>query len=241
MTVFLIILATAISTLLGGLFAIRLKDKLHLILGFSAGAVLGVALFDLLPESIELAGETYGMQWISIAIAIGFIIYMFLDRLISFHSHDEKHCDNPRHKKQFGAAALVIHSCLDGLCIGLAFKVSPQIGWVVALAVLAHDFSDGINTVNMVMRSDGKKSTVIRWLILASLAPAIGFVATFFFAVSAPTLGIILAVFIGLFLYISASDLIPESHHRHPKIWTTISTIIGILVIFIFTMLSSSN
>jgi ZIP family zinc transporter len=233
MTVLLIIFATAISTLLGGLFAIRLKDKLHLILGFSAGAVLGVALFDLLPESIELASEIYGMQLITIAIATGFVIYMFLDRFLSFHSHDEEHCDNPKHKKQFGAAALAVHSCLDGLGIGLAFKVSPEIGWVVALAVLAHDFSDGINTVNMVMRNNSKKSTVIRWLILASLAPTVGLVATFFFTVSASILGMILAVFIGLFLYISASDLIPESHHRHPAIWTTISTILGMLVIFI--------
>lgn len=233
MIVFLIILATAISTLLGGLFAIKLKDKLHLILGFSAGAVLGVALFDLLPESIELAGGVYGLQAIAIAIAGGFVIYMFLDRFLSFHSHGEDHCDNPKHNKQFGAAALVAHSCLDGLGIGLAFKVSPEIGWVVALAVLAHDFSDGINTVNMVMRSSGKKATIIRWLVLAALAPAVGFISTLFFSVSAPVLGLILAVFTGLFLYISASDLIPESHHRHPAIWTTLSTVLGIMVIFL--------
>ena len=87
--------------------------------------------------------------------------------------------------------------------------------------------------MNMVMRSDGKKSTVIKWLILAALAPAVGFIATFFFTVSAPVLGLILAVFIGLFLYISASDLIPESHHRHPAIWTTLSTVLGILLIFL--------
>jgi ZIP family zinc transporter len=233
MTVFLIILATAISTLLGGLFAIKLKDKLHLILGFSAGAVLGVALFDLLPESIELAGETYGLQLISIAIAAGFVTYMFLDRFFSFHNHGEDDCKNPRHSKQLGAAALVIHSCFDGLGIGLAFKVSPEIGWVVALAVLAHDFSDGINTVNLALRNNAKRKTVIKWLILASLAPAVGFLTTLFFSVSAPILGLILAVFIGLFLYISASDLIPESHHRHPAIWTTLSTVLGIMVIFL--------
>lgn len=233
MTVFLIILATAISTLLGGLFAIKLKDKLHLILGFSAGAVLGVALFDLLPESIELAGDVYGLQAIAIAIATGFVVYMFLDRFLSFHSHGSENCENPRHNKQLGAAALVFHSCLDGLGIGLAFKVSPEIGWVVALAVLAHDFSDGINTVNMVMRGNGKKSVIIRWLLFASLAPAIGFMSTLVFSVSAPSLGLILAVFIGLFLYISASDLIPESHHRHPAIWTTFSTVLGIIVIFL--------
>jgi ZIP family zinc transporter len=232
MTIFLIVVATAISTLLGGLFAIKLKDKLHLILGFSAGAVLGVALFDLIPESIELTNGVYDIQLVAIAIAVGFSIYMLLDRFFSLHNHNDNSCDNPKHNTQISAAALVVHSCLDGICIGLAFKVSPTIGWVVALAVLAHDFSDGINVVNMVLRNKGDKNTVIKWLILAALAPTIGFVITLLFSVSAPMLGLILAVFIGLFLYISASDLIPESHHRHPAIWTTISTILGILVIF---------
>ena len=238
MTILFIILATAMSTLLGGLFAIKLKDKLHLILGFSAGAVLGVALFDLLPESIGLINGTYDLQIMAIAIAVGFSAYMFLDRFFSFHNHSDGNCENPRHNRQIGAAALVAHSCLDGICIGLAFKVSPAIGWVFTLAILAHDFSDGINTVNMVIRNNGKRVTIIKWLILAALAPAVGFIMTLFFSVSAPVLGLILAVFIGLFLYISASDLIPESHHRHPALWTTLSTILGILFIFLAAWLS---
>lgn len=237
-TIVLIILATAFSTLLGGLFAIKLKDKLHLIIGFSAGAVLGVALFDLIPESIELASDTYGLRVITVSIAVGFVVYMFLDRFFAFHGHHDETCDNPRHNNQIGALALVIHSCLDGLGIGLAFKVSPSIGWVVALAVLAHDFSDGINTVNMIMKNNGKKITALRWLVAAALAPAVGFIATYFFSISASVLGIVLAVFAGLFLYIGASDLIPESHHRHPVIWTTISTTLGMVVILLAVVLA---
>ena len=235
MTVFLIILATIISTTLGGLFAIRLKDKLHLILGFSAGAVLGVALFDLLPESIELTSGTYGIQVVTILIAAGFSAYMILDRFFSLHGHDDNNCDNPAHSSGLGASALVFHSFLDGFGIGLAFKVSPAIGWVVALAVLAHDFSDGINTVNMIIKNKGGGKTAFKWLVADALAPAVGVVATCLITVSGSTLGLILSVFVGLFLYISASDLIPESHHRHPAIWTTISTVIGAMVILVVT------
>lgn len=234
----LIILATIISTTLGGLFAIKLKDKLHLILGFSAGAVLGVALFDLLPESIELTKGVYSVQIVTILIAAGFSTYMLVDRFFSLHRHDEGDCDKPSHNGKLGAAALVFHSFLDGFGIGLAFKISPAIGWVVALAVLAHDFSDGINTVSMIIKNKGDRKTAMKWLTADALSPAAGVIAAYFLTVSESALGLILSVFVGLFLYISASDLVPESHHRHPAIWTTISTIIGMMVIFIAVCLA---
>ncbi len=233
MTVLLIIIATTISTALGGLFAIKMKDKLHLILGFSAGAVLGVALFDLLPEAIELTSGVYSVQIVSILIATGFSAYMLLDRYFSMHGHGDDHCENPSHNGKLGASALVFHSFLDGFGIGLAFKISPAIGWVVALAVLTHDFSDGVNTVNMIVKNKGGRKSAIKWLIADSLAPAIGVAATYLITVSESVLGLILSVYIGLFLYISASDLIPESHHRHPVAWTTLSTILGMLVILL--------
>ena len=239
MIVLYIILATAISTFLGGLLAIKFKDKLHLILGFSAGAVLGVALFDLLPEAIELTQQTYAVQIVVLFIAVGFSIYMLLDRFSLVHGHDEDDCEKPSHNGKLGASALIFHSFLDGFGIGLAFKVSPVVGWVVALAVLTHDFSDGINTVNMVLKNKGERKAAFKWLIADALAPAIGVLATSFLTLSGPVLGLILSVFVGFFLYISASDLIPESHHRHAAIWTTISTIIGMAVIYIAVMLAS--
>jgi ZIP family zinc transporter len=235
MVVFFIVLATVVSTTLGGLFAVRFKDKLHLILGFSAGAVLGVALFDLLPESIDLATKVYSTSFVTLLIAAGFSSYMILDRVFSLHAHGEEECENPSHHHKsggLGASALTFHSFLDGVGIGLAFKVSPAIGWVVAAAVLTHDFSDGINTVNMVIKNDGRRKEALGWLAADALAPAIGLASTFFLHISASSLGLVLAVFVGLFLYISASDLIPESHHRHPTIWTTVTTILGMAVIF---------
>ena len=227
-------IAAFIFTLLGGLFALKFKDKLHLILGFSAGAVIAVAFFDLLPESIELASDKYSLSLITTFIAIGFVVFMALDRLFSIHAHDEEHdCKNPKHTGFHGAAALVIHSFLDGFGIGLAFKVSPAVGIIVAVAVLAHDFSDGINTVNYILKNKGERKTAFGWLVVDALAPALGVAATFFFTVSSSMLGIILAVFCGFFLYIGASDLLPESHHRHPKALTTVMTILGMIVLYV--------
>jgi ZIP family zinc transporter len=76
-----------VATLLGGVFALRFRDRLHLILGFSAGAVIGVALFDLLPEAMALADGHYGPATLSLFIAAGFFTYLIIDRLILLHPH----------------------------------------------------------------------------------------------------------------------------------------------------------
>ena len=227
-------IAATLSTLIGGLVAFRLRDRMHLILGFSAGAVIAVAFFDLIPEAFELAGEVYEVSTIAMFVGLGFLLYLLLDRLLMLHGHG--HAEDAEHDHSRGhvkAGSLSIHSFLDGVGIGLAFQVSPAVGLIVAAAVLAHDFSDGINTVNVVVRHGGQKKQALRWLLVDALAPVAGIVATLFFTVPAAMLGLLLALFAGFFLYIGASDLIPESHHAHPTFWTTFMTLVGALVLFI--------
>jgi len=225
-----------IATLLGGLFALRFKDRLHLILGFSAGAVLGVALFDLLPESMELASQSFSLSFIASLIALGFVVYMLLDRfaIASCSFEEDAPCANHQHihRGMLGAGSLVAHSFFDGAAIGLAFHVSSSVGMVVTFAVLAHDFSDGINTVNMIVKNNGKRNIAFRWLIADALAPVAGVLSTSFFFISQQALGFILALFCGFFLYIGASELLPESHHAHPTRWTTCMTVLGMAVLY---------
>jgi len=234
--VILVALATSAFTFLGGLFALRFKDKLHLILGFSAGAVIGVAFFDLLPEAINLASKSHSIELIVSVVALGFAIYMLLDRTVNLHFQTD---EQDGHKGHLGAGSFSTHSFLDGVAIGLSFKVSFAIGAVVSIAVLVHDFSDGINTVNMILKNGGSKGSAIKWLFADALAPFIGVLSSFFFTVSEKSLGLILAVFCGFFLYIGASDLLPESHHNHPTKWTTLMTIVGMLVLYIAMRLAS--
>lgn len=218
-----------VATSLGGIFALKFRDKLHLILGFSAGAVIAVAFFDLIPESISLASNVYGTSTVTLLVALGFAVYMILDRTVILHTHD----DSQASLGYLGAGSLSIHSFLDGVAIGLAFKVSVLVGGVVAIAVLVHDFSDGINTVSMILKHGGEKSDARKWLVVDAIAPVLGVIVTLFFTLSESTLGLILAVFSGFFLYIGASDLLPESHHNHPTAWTTIATIIGMIALYL--------
>ncbi|MEI6864109.1 MAG: urea transporter [Candidatus Adlerbacteria bacterium] len=230
----LIGLAAFCSTLVGGVVAFRLRDRLHLILGFSAGAVIAVAFFDLIPEALELGGKAHTPSTVVSFIALGFLLYLLLDRLLLLHSGSHEDGDEHTHARgHVRAGALSVHSFLDGVGIGLAFQVSPTVGFIVAAAVLAHDFSDGINTVNVVVRHGGKRSQAMRWLVVDALAPVVGITATLFFTVSQSILGLLLAMFAGFFLYIGASDLIPESHHVHPTFWTTFMTLVGALVLYV--------
>jgi len=230
--ILLIACAAFIATALGGLFAIRFKDKLHLILGFSAGALIAVAFFDLIPEAIALGESFSSASNIMLVVGLGFVIYMLLDRCFFVQCHEEGH-EHPEHRGSFGAGSLSVHSFLDGIAVGVAFQVSSTVGVIVATAVLVHDFSDGINTVSMILRHGGNRRQAIKWLLVDALAPVLGVLSTFLFTIPESFIGPVLALFGGFFMYIGASDLLPESHHNHPTRWTTFSTILGMATIAI--------
>lgn len=219
----------AAATVAGGLVALRFSDRLHLVLGFSAGAVIGVAFFDLLPEALELSSVAYDTHIVTSIVALAFVGYLILDRMILFHAHS--HDDSPL-SGGLGAGSLAIHSFLDGLAIGIAFQVSAVVGTIVAAGVLAHGFSDGLNTVSIILKHGGSIKSAFRWLIGDAIAPGLGILASLFITFNETQLGILLAMFAGFFLYIGASDLLPESQHRHPTVWTSVMTVLGIVFVY---------
>ncbi|MBU6320932.1 MAG: ZIP family metal transporter [Patescibacteria group bacterium] len=232
--VIFIALAAGLATLAGGALALTFRDHLHLILGFSAGAVAGVALFDLLPEAIGLGAKYHAASAVALFVALGFFGYLILDRLILLHTHDdEAHAEHAHPRRgALGAATLSAHSFLDGVAIGVGFQASALVGAIVAAAILTHDFSDGINTVNYILRNKGGRARAFRWLLADAVAPVLGAASTLLFAIPASAIGLVLAVFVGTFLYLSAADLIPESHHRHPRALTTLMTLLGAFIIW---------
>ena len=217
--------AAFVSTFAGGLLALKLRDKLHLILGFSAGAVIGVAFFDLLPEAINFGARFHSASVILGCTALGFLGYLVIDRIALIHGDA-----GPR--GGFAAAVLCAHSLLDGISVGLAFQASREVGVIVAIAVLTHDFSDGINTMNLILKNGGGRRQAFRWLLLDATAPVVGIASTAFFTLPGSAFGTALALFAGFFLYIGASDLIPESYHAHPKFLTTAMTLAGAAVLY---------
>jgi zinc transporter ZupT len=209
-------LLAAITTWCGGLFALRFRHQLNWLLCFSAGAVLGVAFFDLLPESRELCGER-GTAASFASILAGCLTYAVVHRLHAHHMGQKEQEDGgplPAKSSMLAAASLSMHSLLDGLGIGLAYKVSAAAGLIAAIGVLVHDFSDGINTIGVVLRGGNTDSTARRWLLIDSLSPVVGVLIAGFIYPSQSALGMLLGLFCGFFVYIGAFDLLPEGVRR---------------------------
>lgn len=231
---------TFVSTMLGGLFALRHQDRLHRILGFTAGVVLGVVIFDVLPEISELSGTT-GVSFVTpmIALAVGFLLFHGLETSLRVHSaHEHEYADH-RHAPAVGIAsalALIGHSLTDGIAIGLAFQVSTSVGLAIAVAVVGHDFADGLNTVSLVLvQGPDQRRAAQVLLLLDALAPLVGASVTLLFQVPDQGLLIYLGAFAGFLLYIGASDTLPEAHAGHPSLATYGLTVLGTGLMYVVT------
>jgi len=220
-------LLTGLATLLGGALALRWRASIDLLLGFGGGAVLGVALLDLLPEAFSLSGGVHTPFLVSTAVAGGFAAYLLTDQSIASLTR------LGRLRSHIGPATLATHSLMDGLGIGLAFQVNATTGWIVAVAVLTHDLVDGANTVTLSLSSGASRRTAALWLAADALAPLIGIGASRLIVVPPATLGLLLAVFAGFFFYIGASELLPRARERRPQLTTTFTTVLGMAVIYL--------
>jgi ZIP family zinc transporter len=236
----LVALCTVVSTSLGGVFALRHRDRLHLVLGFTAGVLLGLVCFDLLPEVFSLSG---GRQWlglprVSFALALGFLVFHIVERTLALHhAHEGEY--STHHHPQLGvvsAVGLIGHSFLDGVGIGLAFQVNHTVGIAVALAVIAHDFADGLNTVTLMISHGNTPRRARLMLVFDATAPVVGAASTYLFSLPDSAIALYLAFFCGFLLYLATADILPEAHARHPSRLTLLCTVAG--VAFIATVVS---
>jgi ZIP family zinc transporter len=109
---------------------------------------------------------------------------------------------------------------------------------VVAAAVLAHDFADGLNTVNVVVKNGGSKAQALRWLLTDALAPILGAGLSLVFHFPPQLQALLLAAFGGFFLYIGAVDLLPESQRAGSGLKTGFATLLGALLLLAVTRLA---
>ena len=218
--------AASAMTWLGGTIALRLGNRLPLILGLTAGIVIGVALFDLVPEAMALGSGIYQARTLFAAVAVGLAAYMVMDRALSAEAIGRSWL-----RPHLGPLSLTAHSFLDGMGIGLAFQLSSATGLIIAIAVLAHDLADGINTVGLSF-AGGQPAIARKWLLANSAAPVLGVLCGGIVRLSDATLAPLMAVFGGAFLYIGACELLPHSFTASRRSWTTIATVSGMALMY---------
>ena len=238
MTVFLLSVVAALAALAGGFVAIRGRKQLHLALGFTAGLILGLIAFDLLPEIFEIS-ESEGLEpiWPMITLVIGFLLFHVVEKFILLHHGSEEKYGPHRHPNVGIASAVALsgHSFLDGLSIGIGFQVSTEVGAAVAIAVIGHRFADGFNTTNVMLYHQNKPSRAKKMLIIAAAMPILGGLASLTFSLSTAALAVYLGFFAGFLLYIGASDILPEAHSRHSSFKLIGLTILGAVFIFLIS------
>ena len=226
---------TVVSTFVGGAIALRLRRELTTVIALTGGIVVGVALFDVLPEAIDAVGNS---ERVTALVGAGFLFFFLAERALVLHHRDEP--EQARGHAQvgvLGAAGLCLHSLIDGLGIGLAFGLDTTTGFLVFIAVLSHDFADGMNTVSFILSQTDDRRKAIRWLAADAIAPLIGAIIGSSIEISEYALGHLLALYAGFFLFMGATDLLPEAN-QHPSRMRVALTAAGFVAIFLIAKLA---
>lgn len=214
-------IAASSATLVGGSLALRYHRRLGAILGLAAGMVIGVALFDLLPEALHLTATRFGDGLVLTMTGFALLAYMFIDRLSGGQASLSS-----RLRSNLAPATLTLHSFIDGTGIGLAFQLSPMAGSLVAIAV-------------SLALATGNRASARRWLGLNALSPIAGVLVGNAIPISPAILGILLAAFAGIFLYIGACHLLPRSHALKPSPTTSLASLAGALFMLLVVRLAN--
>jgi zinc and cadmium transporter len=223
--------ATFLSTFLGGLLALRTTTHVGMVIALGAGVRVGAAFFDLGPEAAEAMDSVENAM---IFAAIGFLIFYLLERITLIHVGHEAGMavDRHEHVGTLGAGGMSVHSFLDGLAVGAAFHAGTELGIIIAIVVILHDFSDGIGTVSVLLANDASRRTAFRWLVVDALAPVAGVLAAFAINIEGAALGALLGLFMGFFLYVAGAELLPEAHRKESGWMVLAATLVGAALIF---------
>ncbi len=229
----------SVVSLIGGILLL-VKEKWtlkisHLLMSFAAGVLLGTAFFDLLPEALEEKGEVNIFAW----ALTGIVAFFLLERFIYWFHHHHEHED----KEAKPTVPLIIlgdsvHNFLDGVAIAATFLVSVPLGMVTALAVAAHEIPQEIGDFAILLHRGMKRNKVIWVNILSALTAMAGAVLTFFVGDTVKNLlPVVISLTAGFFIYIAASDLIPEIHHekRGFAFLESLLLIAGVILIWLST------
>jgi zinc and cadmium transporter len=220
-TIILYSLIGGLFSLAGGLLLVWKANWANKVttslLAFSAGAFLGVSFLDILPEAIEMSEDVHK---VFIAVLVGFVIFFLLERGLMkfFHgqgAHPHEHAEHTESLSTLVVLGDSIHNFLDGILIALAYIANPVLGLVTALGVAAHEIPQEIADFSVLLSQGWSRKKVIIVNIFQSLLTIPGVVIGYYAgSLLLPFLPYLLGGTAGIFLYIAASDLIPEIHHR---------------------------
>lgn len=239
--ILLFTLIGSVLSLSGGIFLLwkrSLTEKVsHLLISFAAGTLLGTAFFDLMPEALADSSPDQVLKF----VLGGFLFFFLLERFIHWmHHHPHKY---PEEKPtvaliMFGDS---IHNFIDGVAIAATFLVSVPLGIITSLAVAAHEIPQEIGDFAVMLKRGFKPKRVLLFNFFSALTAIFGAILTFYLGDQIKNyLFIFISITAGFFMYISASDLIPEIHEQNKRgfaFFETAMLFLGAAIIFILVSL----
>lgn len=213
----------------------------HFLYSYAAGVLLGTAFFDLLPEASEEAGDVNIFFWTLVGILTFFLLVRFIHW---FHHHD----NHPKHEPEATIPLIIIgdtvHNFIDGVAIAATFIASIPLGILTTLAVAVHEIPQEIGDFAILLKKGLSRKKVLLINIYSACAAFAGAILMYVFSdFLSGTIPIFLSVTAGFFIYIAASDLIPEIHKQDNQKAAFIESfllIVGAMsVLFIATALES--
>ncbi len=245
-TVWLMVIAIIVGSsisLIGGATIFLAKKRrsraVQVALPLGAGALLAAAFFDLLPESFEHGAPRALLLW----ALVGFTAFFLFERLATWFHHHHEHSLGKRNESQNRMVVVgdLLHNMIDGVAIGTAFIANPLTGLVTTLAVSAHEIPKELGTFGILL-SRGWRD---RKVLFANIVTAVGtlVVALLTYAVGQAVVlpvGALLALTAGMFIYVAASDIIPDIHEqpRHVGTWQAAILVVSMGVVgLIITLL----
>lgn len=219
-------LIAALATILGGLLPMytRIKRiKLSYLIGFASGVLISTAFFEMIPE---IGGEVF-------ALGIGFFSLYFIEKLLMIHACGEKECKT-HSIGWISVSGIGVHSLIDGVAIATGYAINPILGLVVALAVIVHEIPEGFSTTVIMKSAKYKNNKILLTLSIVGFLTPIGALLS---GIIPPWLfKSVLAFSAGTFIYIGASDLLPEAHKRF-DLKVILSVLLGAALIPVLEML----
>lgn len=220
------------------------ERALHLMLGFSAGILGGVTFVDILPEAFSVAQQMSLLPiYVPSGVGIGFFILLVVERYIittneihggHFHIHG-KPLD--KHHGLMGVSALTFHGFMDGFVIPIGFSAGAQVGIIVTVAVAIHQIPDSFAALSLAMSSTDSKSQAFRYVLATALDTPIGIlIGLLFVDLGAFMMPLGLGLSAGTFIYVSATDLIPELQHEARSLLVVFSMAAGFILVMALSL-----
>ncbi|MDD5618736.1 MAG: ZIP family metal transporter [Candidatus Omnitrophica bacterium] len=223
-----------------GIFTLLLKEEilnkiLLVLIGFSAGGLIGGAFLHLLPEAIEQSP----VEKVFSFTIIGFIVFFIMERYFYWrHCHEEK-CDI----HAFTYLNLIgdgVHNFIDGLIIGTSFIVDIKVGVIATTAIIMHEIPQELGDFGVLIYGGMTRFKVIFYNFLSALLAVVGTIVGYYFSSKVSDLSsFILPFAAGGFIYIASCDLIPELHKQKNAHKANISLLFFILGIILMVWLKA--